>query len=98
MDGIVGFVDGDFDRGSARVQEAEVAGGDVACEEEEGFYIVVIINNGFKWLLLSYSMCMYGVAYVLRSAMYVPRRSIKNVYGVIVRNGSTLSTGEVMVV
>lgn len=41
MDGIVGFVDGDFNRGSARVQEAEVAGGDVACEEEEGFYIVI---------------------------------------------------------
>lgn len=42
IDGIVGFVDGDFNRGSARVQEAEVAGGDVACEEEEGFYIVVM--------------------------------------------------------
>ena len=96
MDGIVGFVDGDFDRGSARVQEAEVAGGNVACEEEEGFYIVVIINNGFKWLLLSYSMCMYGVAYVVL-CMY-PREVSKNVYGVVVRNGSTLSTGEVMVV
>lgn len=96
MDGIVGFVDGDFNRGSARVQEAEVAGGDVACEEEEGFYIVVKINNGFKWLLLSYSMCIYGVAYVV--IWYVPRRSIKNVYGVVVRNSSTLSTGEVMVV
>lgn len=74
MDGIVGFVDGDFNRGSARVQEAEVAGGNVACEEEEGFYLVSgieLINNEFVTVIQHVcSVC---------SGMYVPRRSIKDV-------------------
>lgn len=45
QDGIICSVEGDIDRGSARVDEAEVGGGNVACEEEEGFYRLSLLSS-----------------------------------------------------